>query len=235
MKKLIPLVVLLLICPATTIAKEKYESSFIEDLPALEKNSEDSNLLEWTGDNVNVLDYNSLHLPQPYIILSEKNKYRGLQPDQLKLFADRLDALFTTRFEEILDVVEQPGPGVLVMNLALTEVKMKKKRGLLGYTPGGALLHAATSQKKYEDLEQLAEKILLKDANLEIELVDGGTGELLAIRILTIEGKEKGREEKSWLGLRAELDDLIDRFSQNYQASLAAARAAQAEAAVEGM
>ena len=124
----------------------------------------------------------------------------------MKLFADRVGALFTTRFEEIIDIAEQPGPGVLVMNLALTEIKMKKKRGLMGFTPGGALLHAATSQKKYEDLEQLAKKILLTDANLEIELVDGGTGELLAIRILTIEGKEKGREEKSWAGLRAELD-----------------------------
>jgi hypothetical protein len=197
-----------------------YESSFIEDLPELTRSKEDKAMLEWTREDLNLLSYDKLHIPQPAIILSDKNKYKGIQPDQMKHFADRVDAIATHRFEDIIDVTEEVGPGTIVMNMAVTEVIMKKKRGLMAFTPTGALLHAATSNTKYEDLEQFAEKIQLKEANLEVELVDGGTGELLAVRVLEVEGKQKDRDEQSWWALRKEIDGVFDRFYRSYASSL---------------
>ena len=211
---------LILATPGLTQAKEAYTSSFIENLPALEANSDDPGLLEWTKAGLNSGSYTKIRIPQPYIILSDKNKYKGLQPDQLKLLADRLGAIFSSRFEDIIDVVEETGPGVIVMNLALSDVTMKKKRSLLGYSPTGALLHAARANSKIANLDKLAEKIQLKEANLEVEFVDGGTGELIAVRVLMISGKVKGREDQSWQALRREISDLADRFYENYSASL---------------
>ena len=211
---------LMLISPVLTLAKEAFSSSFIENLPALEVNSRDANLLEWTKSGLVAANYKQIAIPQPYIILSDKNKYKGLQPDQLKLLADRLRTIFISRFDEIIDVVEEPGPGVIVMNIALSELTMKKKRGLLGYTPTGALLHAVRANSKIENLDKLAKKVQLKEANLEVEFVDGGTGELIAVRVLMISGKEKGREDQSWQALRKEISDLADRFYDNYFESL---------------
>jgi hypothetical protein len=211
---------LLIATPGLALAEDAYTSNFIENLPALQVSSTNSNMLEWSKDGVNGAEYTKLLIPQPYVFLSDENKYDGLQPDQMKLLADRLGAIFSSRFEDIIEIVDEPGSGVIVMNLAATEIVMKKKRGLLGYTPGGALLHAARADSKMEDLEEVANKVQLKGAHLEVEFVDGGTGELLAVRILMIEGKQEGREDESWYALRKEITDLADLFYENYAASL---------------
>ena len=74
------------------------------------------------------------------------------------MFADRVQALFTSRFGDIIDVVDTPQTDTLVMNIAVTELIMKKKRGLFAYSPTGALMHAATANKKIDDIEKLAKK-----------------------------------------------------------------------------
>ena len=207
-----------------TSAADKYASQFIENMPNLTTSADDSSMLIWRKENVSSADYTKLMITQPYFYLSDNNKYKGMQPDQLKLLADAVVRLFVNRLGEVIEIVDEPGPGVLVANMALTEVRMKKKRSILGYSPLGALAHAATSQKKYEDLSKMAKKIQLTDANLEIEILDGATQERLSITILKIKGKEKGRDEDSWEALRKELDALAGRFYTNYTASLVASQ-----------
>jgi hypothetical protein len=196
------------------------DSPFIENMPKLTANADDPNLMEWTMSGVKGSHYGKLMIPQPNIFLSEKNKYKGVQPDQMKLFADRVAMIFTSRMGKIMEIVDKPGEGVLVLNMAITELQMKKKRGILGYTPIGAVVHATQTQNEYEDLSKLAEKILLTDARLEIEMLDGVSGERKAIRILTVEGKAKEREEKSWEALGLEIRQLADKFYTSYEASL---------------
>jgi hypothetical protein len=195
-------------------------SPFIDDMPKLKASAGDQDLQEWTQRGVKGSDYTKLMVSQPLVFLSEKNKYKGIQPDQMKLFADRVAMVFVSKMGTVMEIVDRPGPGVLVLSMAITELSMKKKRGLLGYSPLGAVMHAATSQKEYEDLQKLAKKIVLKDANLEIEMLDGVTGDRLAIRVLKVEGKQKGREEKSWEALGLELRALADKFHSNYSASI---------------
>lgn len=225
MKKVAILSVLLLL-PAIGFSKN-YESRFIENLPKLTANETDPQMLEWTKEGFSGLGFTSLAIPQPVIILSDKNKYKGIQPDQQKLFADRMQTIFTSRFGDFIDIVDAPQSNSLVINIALTELIMKKKRGLLGYTPLGAVGHAATSSRKIDDVEKLAEKVNMKDANLELEFVDGRTGELVGVRVLQIAGKEKGREEESWAALRKEITDLAERFARNYKAAIANAESPQ--------
>jgi hypothetical protein len=217
---------LLLLLPMTGFSKN-YESTFIEEMPEVSVSEADPQILEWTKDGLNLLAYGSLSIPQPVIILSDKNKYKGMQPDQQKLFADRLQSLFTSRFGDIIDIVDTPQADTLVMNIALTELIMKKKRGFMSFTPVGAMAHAATANNKIKNIEEIAKKVLMKDANLEVEFVDAGTGELVGVRIIQISGKEKGREEESWAALRAEITTVVDRFYSNYEAALANAAPAE--------
>lgn len=224
MKKIVAILFLLTLPLFSSAAN--YESSFIEDLPELSRSKTDKSILEWTSETANVLDYESLYVSQPVIILSDKNKYKGVQPNQKAVMADRVMALAKAQFGDLLKDADSIGKGTLVMNLAITEIIMKKKRSLLGFTPAGAVMHAATSNRGYEDLEKFAKKIELKEANLEVELVDGSTGELVAVRIIEIEGKTKGSEEESWQALRGHIKRAFERFHVNYAARVEAARAA---------
>jgi len=216
------LIVLVILVPGISYAAEPYESSFIENLPTLTKSADDASLLEWTKPEANIAAYDKLLVSQPHIILSANNKYKGLQPDQMVLLADRLAALFSSRLGDALDIVDAPSEGTVLMNMAVTEVLLKKKRGLLSYTPVGAMAHAATSNSKVKDLDGLAQKVQLQGANLEIELVDATTGELLAIRILKIGGGKKMKGSESWEVIRQEIGELVERFYTNYTAALGA-------------
>lgn len=224
--KNVALASLLLLFPAVGFSKN-YESRFIENMPKVTVSETDPQMLEWTKDDFNGMAYDTLAIPQPMIILAEKNKYKGIQPDQQKLFADRVQAIFISRFGDFVDIVDDPQRGTLVMNIAVTELMMKKKRSLLGFTPVGALVHAGTANSKIEDMEKLAKKIEMKDANLELEFIDGGTGELVAVRILQITGKEDGREEESWAALRKEVTTVAERFATNYRAAITKAASGQ--------
>tara|TARA_B100000035_G_scaffold315293_1_gene334999 strand:+ start:5714 stop:6394 length:681 start_codon:yes stop_codon:yes gene_type:complete len=222
MKKIATIFVFLTLPLVSSAAN--YESSFIEDLPELSESKTDKSMLEWTSETANLLDYKSLYIPQPVIILSDKNKYKGAQPNQKVMMADRVQALAKAQFGDLLKEADGVGKGTLVMNLAITEIIMKKKRRLLGFTPVGAVVHAATSNLGYEDLEKFAKKIHLEEAKLEVELVDGFTGELLAVRIIQIEGITKGSEEQSWQALRGHIERAFERFYVNYAARVEAAR-----------
>jgi len=223
MKKFAAILFLLTVPLVSSAAK--YESSFIEDLPELSRSKTDKSMLEWTSETANPLNYQTFYIPQPVIILSDKNKYKGVQPNQKVVVADRVQALAKAQFGDMLQETGSVGKGTLVMNLAITEIIMKKKRSLLGFTPAGALMHSATSNTEYEDLEKFARKIQLKEANLEVELVDGDTGELLAVRIIEIDGKTKGSEEESWQALRGHIERAFKRFYVNFAARVEAARA----------
>ena len=216
------LITLMMLAPGISYAAESYESSFIENLPTLTKSDDDAGLLEWTKPEVNIAAYDKLLVSQPHIILSADNKYKGLQPDQMVLLADRLAASFMNRLGDALEIVDAPSEGTVLMNMAVTEVLLKKKRGLLSYTPVGAVAHAATSNSKVADLEGLAQKVQLQGANLEIELVDATTGELLAIRILKFGGGDKMKGSETWDMVRQEIGELVERFYTNYTAALGA-------------
>ena len=216
------LIILMMLAPGISYAAESYESSFIENLPTLTKSGDDAGLFEWTKPEVNIAAYDKLLVSQPHIILSAGNKYKGLQPDQMVLLADRLAASFMNRLGDALEIVDAPSEGTLLMNMAVTEVLLKKKRGLLSYTPVGAVAHAATSNSTVKDLEGLAQKVQLQGANLEIELVDATTGELLAIRILKFGGGDKMKGSETWDMVRQEIGELVERFYTNYTAALGA-------------
>ena len=216
------LIILMMLAPGISYAAESYESSFIENLPPLTKSDDDAGLLEWTKPEVNIAAYDKLLVSQPHIILSAENKYNGLQPDQMVLLADRLAASFMNRLGDALEIVDAPSEGTVLMNMAVTEVLLKKKRGLLSYTPVGAVAHAATSNSTVKDLEGLAQKVQLQGANLEIELVDATTGELLAIRILKFGGGDKMKGSETWDMVRQEIGELVERFYTNYTAALGA-------------
>ena len=85
--------------------------------------------------------YNKLMIDQPEIWLSPDSEFRGAKPDNIKAIADLIRERLTERvISRGYEVVDEPGPDVLYMRVALTDLYLKKeKRGIWAYTPAGAV------------------------------------------------------------------------------------------------
>lgn len=86
-------------------------------------------------------------------------------------------------------LVSKPGEGVLVLRVALTEVNMQKReRGFRQWLPPMLIYRGADAL-----LNQSLKSFQLTDAQMEGELRDSQTNELISTRVVTgvgLEGKE---------------------------------------------
>ena len=105
-------------------------------------------------------------------------------------------------------VVDKPGPGVLYIRMAASNVHLKKKsRGLLGYTPAGFVVGGAVSAG-----QEMQKKIVLQDMNLEIEVQDSQTQKVLAAMVDKIHPGAKAKAGESWSKEHTVMDYWANRF-----------------------
>jgi hypothetical protein len=132
---------------------------------------------------------------QPEIFVAPDSKYGGMKPDDMKMMADSLRAVFAEALVEKYQIAASPGPNTLVMRMAFTNVHLKKKgRSLLGYTPIGFV---ASSAKKAL-MNDFVDNILLTEVVWEAEILDSQTGERYGALIISLGNKNKKKEFTSW-------------------------------------
>jgi len=140
------------------------------------------------------------------------SEYKGIQPEQ----AQEITAKFRQRLEQWIatkkKVVRQPGSGILLLNVAITNVKAERPdRKLLNYTPAGL---AVTGAKKVAGKDYA-----LADAYLEGELIDTANGDRVAMIVVTNLGERVSRFRKkkkmSWESIQEDLNDYAKEFSQD--------------------
>jgi len=141
-------------------------------------------------------DYDAVMVDQPEIWLHEDSKYKGLKPDDLKLLADTWREAVVRELYGTYDIVEVAGPNVLEVRLAVRDLFMKKQRGILSFTPIGAVTNAIRNAVTND----IMKKISLVGFGVEAELADSVTGDVLAAvaerRSDTRQAEE--REPASW-------------------------------------
>ncbi len=85
--------------------------------------------------------------------------------------------------------MEEPGPGVLYIRVALTDLYLKKeKRGILGYTPAGAVIKLGA-----DAIRDMLSKIDIIEAAIQLEFQDSVTGEVIGAIIIK-RGARKDKE-----------------------------------------
>ena len=139
-------------------------------------------------------EYDKLMVDQPEIWIDEDSEYRGTKPDNIKAIADLVrEALIRRTEERGYEIVEQPGPGVLYIRVALTDLYLKKEqRGVLGYTPIGAAVKLGA-----DAVRDMMSKIDIIEMALQMEMLDSQSGEVLgAIVIKRGARKDKGAGQK---------------------------------------
>jgi len=159
-------------------------------------------------------DYTAILVDQPEIFIAADSKYRGAKGDQLKQLADVARLALLERLEANgITVAYEPGPDVLYLRWAITDLYLKKKkRGLLSYTPIGMVVHT-TKQAAVRDMWK---KINIVEFAVEMESSDLVTGEILIAVVSRKQGlrKEKGQEEDivTWQELDALFSTLGERL-----------------------
>lgn len=145
--------------------------------------------------------YNAVMVDQPEILFSPDSEVKGMKPDDLKALAEALrDSLSGSLAEGGYSVTQKPGPGVVYARIALTDlIVKKKKRGLLAYTPAGAVVKAAS-----DVVRETFNKVDFIELTFQAELVDSMSNDVLAA-LVAPRGTRKTADQKE---TRVDMDEM---------------------------
>jgi hypothetical protein len=136
-------------------------------------------------------EYDAAIVDLPEVLISAKSEYKGAAPMDLYAISaffrqDVTDAIVYGGYY----VVDRPGAGVLYMTLAITDLKLKKKkRGLLAYTPAGYFMKAGIDATR-----SMMEKYDIMGLTFQAEIMDSRTNEVLA-SLVALRGNNGQRME----------------------------------------
>ncbi len=204
------------------------DSGFMSDYSILQEREGDAVVDRvWLKDGLaeQLADFNAVMVDQPEIYLSEDTKDKFAKPDALNQLAAATRLAMIERLQGGgYTVTENPGQNVLFMRWAISNLYVKKKkRGLLSYTPIGAVVHA-TAQAAIKDLW---EKVDIVEMTIELEFYDSATEELLAA-VVDSSGQRKTKTQEQDTVTWEELDAQMSTVGERVRCALDNARLPEA-------
>ena len=188
------------------IAGDVKSSGFITDMPKLVKDEVIAGGMRYRVPGADLKNYTKFMIDPIEIWYAPDSKYKGIEPDTLKSIADTLRATITYELEPDWPIVSRPGPGVMVIRMAITNVHAKKKkRGLLGYTPAGLVVTTA--------IAAAGKNISLQDAVIEMEFIDSASNERVGVAVSHTEDWPESKKGKtSWEEIQNKLKAIAQRM-----------------------
>ena len=185
-------------------------TDFIEGEVVLQKDPDKAGAYRYEKPGLDLKNYDRLIFEPVEIWIHPKSKYKGISPDDLKLIGDSFLEHLVDELEPTYPIVRQAGPGTMLVRLAITDVKMKKKkRGLLVYTPLIVIVNAAQ--------DAAGKRVSLVNAGIEVELLDAVSGERLAVLVDKGLMASKEKDEKlSW----DDIDQRLRFYAKRFRARL---------------
>lgn len=155
-------------------------STFITDIPALQPVPAVEGAWGWEKEQDILKGYDKFMLVDVEVMLAADSPYKGINARQLKAITDTMRALIVKEMEPDYPIVSQAGPGVAQWSMAITNVKIsKRKKNLMNYTPPGLI--AGSVRRAADALTNIS----LANAVVEAEFTDSVTGERLGVRVAT--------------------------------------------------
>jgi hypothetical protein len=227
MKKTIGLF-MVLICAALafqgcTAAPKAVETGFLQDYSGFGPGPEEGADKVYVKAGQDFTPYDKVMLDHVVFFFSDDAKYKGIHPDELQELSLAFHEAIVAELSGGYPIVEKPGPGVLRIRLAITDVVPSNPalNTMSTIIPIGL---AISSIKK----AATGVHANVGQASVEAELVDSITGERLAAAIdrrvgsktQIVEGMDKWGHAKEafafWAGrLRRWLDDVHGRSQGN--------------------
>ena len=168
-------------------ADATYDQTFLTDYSKLQPRQSDKGTeLAYLapGAAQNLAKYSAIMVDQPEVMISPQSDYKGAKPDDLAAVANMMRDSMTQRLTAGgIKVAQAPGPDVMYIRMALTDLQLKKKkRGLLAYTPIGAVVKAGR-----DAIVGMMEKYDIMNMVIQAELTDSVTNDVLA-EVVSIRG-----------------------------------------------
>jgi hypothetical protein len=221
-------VILLLGFTQNVIAQD---SGFLSDYTGFEANTDmgvDSVKTYLHPDVFTALSkYQAIMIDQPELIMAADSKVKSMKPDDMVQVAEGMRISLSNQLAVNYFIVDKPGPEVLLLRTAASNLYIKKaKRGLLSYTPIGAVAHAA----KQASTDNIAKKMSLVEVTIEGEILDSMSGERLAA-FVTQRGQRKDKKKNQKLEPSSwdELMGLLDMVGARLNCRLDNAKVAESE------
>jgi hypothetical protein len=222
---------------ANLACAQDYDKTFLSDYSKLQAtplpNNMGTDLIYLPPGALTQLDkYNAVMVDEPEVLISPKSDYKGAKPTDLEAIGgmvrtDVTDALKAGGY----GVVDSPGPNVLYVRMAVTDLSLKrKKRGILGYTPIGFVVKAGLDAAR-----DMMEKYDIMGVTLQGEVSDSASKEVLAEFVALRGNNDKRLEFKDFNAdvagfasrLRCRLDNAHVAANQQIDCLDAAARQAR--------
>jgi len=176
--------------PSVAPTVQDYDKTFLADYSNLvAKSVADGTDLTYIPPGVfdRIEKYDSLLVDQPEVLISPKSDYKGAKPADLTAISELLRKDFSDQLTAGgYHVVNAPGPNVLYVRMALTDLSLeKKKRGVLSYTPVGIVVHAGV-----EAVRSMMGNYDITGMAIQGEVSDSESKEVLA-QVVDLRGGEK--------------------------------------------
>jgi len=137
-----------------------------------------------------IAQFNQVMIDQPSIIISADSKYRGAKPNDVLEVSEMLRTAMSEGVSESFSVVTEPGEGAALISWAVSNIYLKKaKRGVLGYTPVGAVAFGAKNM-----VSDVVDKTRAYDVIFEVEATNSLTGEVFFAMVYEMSDKQKETE-----------------------------------------
>lgn len=208
----LPLATVLVLCGCSTTTAPSAQSvefsGFLGDYKGLETGGPDSAVYFYAKPGLSLADYTRVIIEDPEILLSEETLEDIEDEDIATVVAFAKQA--GESFQEVIPVTEEPGPGVLRVRWAITDLKPASKANIAT----GLLLPARVVSKALK--VGTGTYLFVGQIGVEAEVVDSVTGERLIAGVDTRVGANAiGNVGSTWGDVEDAFDLWADRFASN--------------------
>jgi hypothetical protein len=189
-------------------------SGFLADYSKLKPVDGVDGTLRYIDTSLNLKPYTKVIIDPVQIFTNPNPEYKGLQPDALKRMSDAFQNAFVGALVGGYQVVNQPGPDVMRVRLAITGIQpTKPDLTATDFIPIKAIFNVARSAAG--EAPQVAE------ISAEIEVLDPN-GKVIGAAVSTRKGDKKVAqgEKITWKELQA----IVDVWAKNMRQHLDQAR-----------
>lgn len=183
-KTVLALTILFLLAVTMGCATQKTaRSGFLENYPAFQPGPKGGVDSVYLKKDVDFTSYDKVMMDHVVFYFSKNSKYKGIHADEMKELADTFHKAFAEALADVYPLVDKPGPGVLRIRTAITDL-VPSKPGLSGVTtvvPIGLAIDLVKSGAGGGHTG-------VGQASLEVEFLDSMTNERIAAALDTRPG-----------------------------------------------
>jgi len=188
--------------------KDVTKTGFLKDYSQLQPGGADRAALVYVKPGTDFKPYDKLMFERIVVLLSDNAEYRAVDPALLKELTDYYQNALFDAVKNGYQVVSEPGPGVLRVRVAITELMPSKpvSNTLSTIVPFGMVAAGVTKAVSDDNLGT-------GEAATEMELLDALSGERLAAAVDRRQGG-KGVFRGKWEDTKDAFDFWAKRFRE---------------------